>query len=87
MPIRKQPLSILSLFLSVCSLCLIGVSLAGAQESSADNAPRAAYLRELEPWIGAAATQLRRVGDDMMVFGLGQSGHWYMQAHDTAFCA
>lgn len=86
MTAQKQPLRLLPLFLILCLLCPLGLSAALSQESP-QQGMRRAYLRELEPWIGAAATQLRRVGDDMMVFGLGQSGHWYMQAHDTAFCA
>ena len=45
------------------------------------------YLALLEPWAKAAMTEIRFVGDDTAVYGLGQAGHWYMQAHDTAFCA
>lgn len=45
------------------------------------------YRVLLEPWIRAAMTEIRFPGDGMAVYGLGQSGHWYMQAHDTAFCA
>ncbi|HPK37082.1 MAG TPA: hypothetical protein PLH01_02250 [Kiritimatiellia bacterium] len=45
------------------------------------------YRVLLEPWIRAAMTEIRFLQDDMAVYGLGQSGHWHMQAHDTAFCA
>jgi hypothetical protein len=45
------------------------------------------YLALLEPWVKAAMTEIRFTGDDTAVYGLGQAGHWYMQAHDTAFCA
>jgi len=45
------------------------------------------YVALLEPWVKAAMTEIRPVGDDMAAYGLAQSGHWYMQAHDTAFCA
>lgn len=70
-----------------------GTASARAEENPANNAARTAYLRELEPWIGTAAAEVRYIdtgtsaNPDMAVFGLGQSGHWYMQAHDTAFCA
>lgn len=47
----------------------------------------AQYVRILEPWLRAANTQIRFLTDDMAIYGLAQHGHWYMQAHDTAFCA
>ncbi|NLG00443.1 MAG: hypothetical protein GX565_09875 [Lentisphaerae bacterium] len=45
------------------------------------------YLALLEPWAKAAMTEIRFVDKETAVYGLGQAGHWYMQAHDTAFCA
>ncbi len=45
------------------------------------------YIRVLEPWIQAATKELHEVGDGGITYGLAQHSHWYMQAHDTAFCA
>ena len=45
------------------------------------------YVKALEPWIPAAMTEIHFLADDMATYGLAQSGHWYMQAHDTAFTA
>jgi hypothetical protein len=61
---------------------------ARADEAAFERLPlQRQYVHLLEPWIKAAMTEIRPVGEDMAVYGLGQSGHWYMQAHDTAFCA
>lgn len=45
------------------------------------------YIRALEPWIKAARQEVRFLSADLAIYGLAQHGHWYMQAHDTAFCA
>lgn len=45
------------------------------------------YIRALEPWIKAANKEIRYLDKDLAIYGLAQHGHWYMQAHDTAFCA
>ncbi|MDO5581526.1 MAG: hypothetical protein Q4G69_10335 [Planctomycetia bacterium] len=45
------------------------------------------YIRALEPWIKAANKEVRHLDKDLAIYGLAQHGHWYMQAHDTAFCA
>lgn len=45
------------------------------------------YIRALEPWIKAARQEVRFLNKELAIYGLAQHGHWYMQAHDTAFCA
>ncbi|MDO4630337.1 MAG: hypothetical protein Q4C70_14255, partial [Planctomycetia bacterium] len=45
------------------------------------------YICALEPWVKAANQEIRFLADGTAIYGLAQHGHWYMQAHDTAFCA
>ena len=71
---KKFSLLFISLFLMVSSVL--------AEESL-----HTQYVRALEPWIPAAKSQIRFLDDGTAIYGLAQHGHWYMQAHDTAFCA
>lgn len=76
----------LAMVAGVAGVC--GAMGARADEAAFERLPlQRQYVHLLEPWIKAAMTEIRPVGEDMAVYGLGQSGHWYMQAHDTAFCA
>ncbi|MBQ9456645.1 MAG: hypothetical protein IJU53_13345 [Thermoguttaceae bacterium] len=71
---KKFSLLFISLFLMISSVL--------AEESL-----HTQYVRALEPWIPAAKSQIRFLDDQTAIYGLAQHGHWYMQAHDTAFCA
>lgn len=49
----------------------------------------AATRQLLENWVAQARRWLYRLPDDggLICYGLGQHGHWALQAHDTAFSA
>ncbi|MCL2743303.1 MAG: hypothetical protein FWE67_05585 [Planctomycetaceae bacterium] len=65
-------------------LCLgLFVSAAAASESNL----QLRYLRSLEPWVKAAVSEIHRHTSDSVYYGPGYSGHWFMQAHGTAFSA
>ena len=55
--------------------------------STAETSLQLRYLRTLEPWIKAAVTEIHRPDPNTAVYGLGYDGHWYIQAHGTAFTA
>ena len=66
---------------------LLGLLGAVATASASETNLQLRYLRSLEPWVQAAVTEIHRLGPDTATYGLAYNGHWYMQAHGTAFTA
>ncbi|MDO4571332.1 MAG: hypothetical protein Q4D38_13180 [Planctomycetia bacterium] len=78
--------------LFVATVCLCGIWALGLRAEAAEKefdtlTTRQQYIYLLESWVPEARQEIRTLEDGTAIYGLAQSGHWYMQAHDTAFCA